>query len=125
MKTPLLTVSEAEKGMTIYRVSAWNFHIGFPRKDQHHRDERGRSVYTPYEKDIYSIWEWRVHSCGKKLLRICDDKGMRGTMGGYANSDGTFGFYVTSKELAVQLINELRSSDEYSTEDYTIQENRF
>jgi hypothetical protein len=120
MTTQLLKVSEAKKGMVVYQVYVWNFHFNRERQPKHHRDEKGRSVYTPYEHDIYLISQWTIHSCGKKLLRLCDSQGMKGSKVSSSICGDDYGWITTSKELAYQLVNELRSIDQYSTEKFEI-----
>jgi hypothetical protein len=125
MNTKLLTVKDAKKGMTVYAISAWNHFRGQPRKDQHHRDEKGRSVYTPHMIDIYNVHEWKIQSCGKKILRLCDNEGNRRKMGGYANDNGNYGYFTTSMEDAIAFVNELRESDQYRTNEFKIESNRY
>jgi len=123
MTTPLLQISEAKKGMTIFEVSPYNFYsVNNKRSD--HWDFKTKK-YTPHTKDIYAFCEWTIYACGKKVLKVCDEKGMKKSMGSYAREDGTYGYFVTSKEMAIQLINELRELDSYKTSEFDIIETRF
>lgn len=113
--TNLLTPSKAKKGLKVFKVSAWNFHLNCPRKDQHSRDERGRSVYTPHTVDQYCISEYTVHSAGPNQMHLCDENGMRGERTScYQGDDKFYGFFLLTKEDAVAFVHELDANDPHS-----------
>lgn len=127
----LLKPSQVKKGDKIVKVSIWNFHgQNEPRRDQHRRDEKGRSVYTPHTVDQYNVCEYTVYSCGKKQMYLCDEEGLRGKVSGVdyrstTNPDRFYGMFVKTNAEALELIEELHKADQYATPSFEIVNVRF
>ena len=130
MKANLLTPSNSKKGMQVFYVSNYNHFFNKKRSPTHYRDSKGRCIYVPYTNDVYMITEGTIHSCGIKLLRYIDKNGVlsgrehtvtQRTVDYWMQVEGTYGWFVKSKEEAISLILELANSDEYGTDEFEVQ----
>lgn len=120
--TLLLNAKDLRKGTQVVQVTPWNFLRNQERKDPFHRDERGRCVYTPYDRDIYAYTQWTVHSVGKKIMRLTVGEEMK-RRNVYLKEDGSiFGYFVKDLDDAKRLIDEMRAGDPRSTEEFAIEQ---
>ena len=117
-----LTPKDVKKGMSIIEVSAWNFIRNWERNIK-----RGKSSI---EEDVYRTTNWTVHGCGKKIMRLMDEKGMaKKEINIRADNDpqpGTFwGYFVRNEEDAKIAVQILFDKDKFSTKTYSIENHRF
>lgn len=125
METLQITASQVKKGDKIFKVGAWNHHEGHQRTPHFYRDANGKGVYTPYDKDVYSLGEFTVHSCGKKRMYLMDENGMKGAEIGVKEDGNFWGYFTDTEEKAVKLISQINEQDKFKAYDFEIKRENF
>jgi hypothetical protein len=112
-----LSAKDVKKGDTIIEVNAWNFISDWKRNIK-----KGK---TAIEDDIYRTTQWTVHSCGKKQMKLMDDKGMAKKLI-LIDEKGNFSSTIVKNYVdAHKSVQEMFLEDKYSTDNYTIEEHRY